>query len=79
MKKASIIGRGGSSIQLGKLMIVLASSGFGTVLIGIIIVILDSGSSMGRIVIVSGVVILLAASVVTRRLRKKIQRKLKRK
>ena len=79
MKKASIIGRGGSSIQLRKLMIVLASSGFGTVLIGIIILLLDSGSSMGRIVIVSGVVILLAASVVTRRLRKKIQRKLKRK
>jgi multisubunit Na+/H+ antiporter MnhG subunit len=60
-------------------MIVLASSGFGTVLIGIIIVILESGSWMGRIVIVSGVVILLASSVVTRRLRKKIQRKLKRK
>jgi hypothetical protein len=63
-------------------MLVLASSGFGTVLIGIIILMLDSGSWMGttgRIVIGSGVVILLAASVVTRRLRKKIQRKLKRK
>jgi hypothetical protein len=63
-------------------MLVLASSGFGTVLVGIIIIMLDSGSWMGttgRIVIGCGVVILLAASVVTRRLRKKIQRKLKRK
>jgi hypothetical protein len=63
-------------------MLVLASTGFGTVLIGLIFVMVDSGSWMGttgRIVIGSGVVILLAAAVVTRRLRKKIQRKLKRK
>ena len=60
-------------------MLVLASSGFGGVLIGIIIIMLDSDSWMGRIVIGFGVVILLAASIVTRRLRKKIQRKLKRK
>jgi hypothetical protein len=63
-------------------MLVLATSGFGTVLIGLVFLMLDSGSWMGttgRIVIGSGVVILLAALVVTRRLRKKIQRKLKRK
>jgi len=63
-------------------MLVLAATGFGIVLIGLIILISDSGSwvgTTGRIIMGSGVVILFATIVVARRLRKNVQRNLKRK
>lgn len=67
-------------MQLRKIVLILVASGFGTVLIGIIFFMLGSGSwvgTIGRIVIVSGVFILVASLVVTRRLKNKIKRKLR--
>jgi hypothetical protein len=63
-------------------MLALVSSGSAMVLTGIVLAMIGPESdvrTIGRIVIGAGVVVLFAGLLVTRRLRRKIQRQLKRK
>ena len=63
-------------------MLVLAASGFGTVVFGLALVMIEPNSwlsTIGRIVIVSGIFILFGALISAARLRKKIRHKLQKK